>query len=160
MQSSVTDDTCKSELVAASMCAEDLLWARKMLKELGFKKKTGKLYLDKQSTIKVCTEAGNFDGVKRFAKKSRKLAELVDKDKLEIEYVSTEENVADMFTNALGPQRFEKLRRLLGVADVEGVVKRQGSAEVHRKRLTRGKAGQNVGRRSACTEADGRNCWG
>eukprot|EP00644_Phytophthora_capsici_P003371 jgi/Phyca11/507920/fgenesh2_kg.PHYCAscaffold_31_\ len=124
MQSSVTDDTCKSELVAASMCAEDLLWARKMLKELGFKKETGKLYLDNQSTIKVCTDAVNFDGVKRFAKKSRKLAELVDKGKLEIEYVSTEET-------------FEKLRRLLGVADVEGVVKRQGSAEVHRKRLTR-----------------------
>eukprot|EP00644_Phytophthora_capsici_P018635 jgi/Phyca11/131794/e_gw1.113.55.1 len=91
--SSVTDDTCKSELVAASMCAEDLLWARKMLKELGFKKKTGKLYLDNQSTIKVCTDAVNFDGVKRFAKKSRKLAELVDKEKLEIEYVSTEETL-------------------------------------------------------------------
>ncbi|OWZ12857.1 Gag-pol Polyprotein, partial [Phytophthora megakarya] len=76
MQPSVTDDTCKSELVAASMCVEDLLWAQKLLKELKLDAKAGKLHIDNQSTIKVCTDAGNFDGVRRYAKKSRKIAEV------------------------------------------------------------------------------------
>ncbi|KAF4149565.1 putative transposon Ty5-1 protein [Phytophthora infestans] len=71
---------------------------------------------EKVGTIKVCTYARNFDGVKRFAKKSRKLSELVERGKLSIEYVSTEDIIADMFTKALGIQRFEKLLEKLGVA--------------------------------------------
>ncbi|KAE8965239.1 hypothetical protein PR001_g28792 [Phytophthora rubi] len=118
MQRSVTDDTCKSELVAASMCVEDLLWARKLLKELKFDLDITRLLMDNQSTIKVCSDADNFDGVKRYAKKSRKLAELVERKKLVIDYTSTSDNIADMFTKALGPQQFEKLRGLLGVEDV------------------------------------------
>ncbi|POM58985.1 Copia-type Polyprotein [Phytophthora palmivora] len=123
MQRPVTDDTCKSELVAASTCVEDLIWARKLIKELGFEQEIGKLFIDNQSTIKVCTDAGNFDGVKRYAKKSRKLAELVERKKIDIEYVQTSENAADMFTKALGPQRFEKLRSELGVEDITDTVK-------------------------------------
>ncbi|KAE8896230.1 hypothetical protein PF003_g19948 [Phytophthora fragariae] len=118
MQRRVTDDTCKSELVAASMCVEDLLWARKLLKELMFDLDITRLLMYNQSTIKVCSDAGNFDGVKRYAKKSRKLAELVEMKKLVIDYTSTSDNIADMFTKALGPQQFEKLRGLLGVEDV------------------------------------------
>ncbi|KAJ8566528.1 hypothetical protein ON010_g6593 [Phytophthora cinnamomi] len=118
MQRSVTDDTCKSELVASSMCVEDLLWARKLLEELNFNLDITRLLMDNQSTIKVCSDAGNFDSVKRYAKKSRKLAELVERNKLAIDYTSTADNVADMLTKALGPQQFKKLRGLLGVADV------------------------------------------
>ncbi|OWY98424.1 hypothetical protein PHMEG_00030817 [Phytophthora megakarya] len=103
MQKDVTDDTCKSELVAASMCVEELLWFRKLMKELGISQNIASLFVDNQSTYKVCSEAGNFDGVKRYAKKSRKVAELVEKKKIKLEYVPTSENIADMFTKALGP---------------------------------------------------------
>ncbi|KAE8875960.1 hypothetical protein PF003_g39907 [Phytophthora fragariae] len=100
------------------MCVEDLLWARKLLKELKFDLDITRLLMDNQSTIKVCSDADNFDGVKRYARKSRKLAELVEMKKLVIDYTSTSDNIADMFTKALGPQQFEKLRGLLGVEDV------------------------------------------
>ncbi|OWZ01132.1 hypothetical protein PHMEG_00027542 [Phytophthora megakarya] len=103
------------------MCVEDLLWTQKLLKELKLDAKAGKLHIDNQSTIKVCTDAGNFDGVRRYAKKSRKIAELVDKKK---------ENIADMFTKALGPQRFEKLRDGLGVKDIEGMKECQENEDV------------------------------
>ncbi|KAG1689292.1 hypothetical protein DVH05_002360 [Phytophthora capsici] len=48
------------------------------------------------------------------------------KNKVNIEYVPTSENVADMFTKALGPMQFEKLRMELGVKDVKDAVERQG----------------------------------
>ncbi|KAG6576245.1 Copia-type Polyprotein [Phytophthora cinnamomi] len=80
--------------------------------------------------IKVCSEAGNFEGVKRYAKKSRKIAELVENKKLKEQYVPTSENIADMFTKALGPQQFEKLRRLLGVEDVVDVVDQRVGATI------------------------------
>ncbi|KAK1937870.1 Copia protein [Phytophthora citrophthora] len=126
MQASVTDDTCKSELVAASTCVEDLLWEQKLLKELKLERQAGKMLIDNQSTIKVCMDAGNFDGVRRCEKKSRKIAKLVNQGNVSVEYVPMEDNVADMFTKAMGPQRFEKLRKGLGVRDVKGVYGRLG----------------------------------
>lgn len=33
-QSKVITDACGSELIAASMCVEDLVWARKLVKEI------------------------------------------------------------------------------------------------------------------------------
>jgi hypothetical protein len=39
---------------------------------------------------------------------------------LTLDCVPTSENIADMFTKALGPQRFTLLRELVGVTDVAG----------------------------------------
>ncbi|KAE8981143.1 hypothetical protein PR001_g24083, partial [Phytophthora rubi] len=119
-QNAVTDGTCKSELVAASTCVENLLWAKELLKEIGMTVEVPKLCIDNQSALKVCQTVGNYEGVKRYAKLGHKIAELVEAKELTLEYVPTSENIADMFTKALGPQRFALLRELLGVEDVAG----------------------------------------
>ncbi|OWY92770.1 polyprotein [Phytophthora megakarya] len=113
-QKTVTDDTCKSEIVAASACVESLLWVHELLKEVGMEMGTPELRLDNQSTLKVCDNVGNYEGVKRYAKLSHKIAELVEGNKLTLHYVPTTENIADMFTKALGSQRLSMLRELLG----------------------------------------------
>ncbi|OWZ01166.1 Gag Polyprotein, partial [Phytophthora megakarya] len=95
-QKTVTDDTCKSELVAASACVESLLWVHELLKEVGMEMGTPELRLDNQSTLKVCDNVGNYEGVKRYAKLSHKIAELVEGNKLTLDYVPTTENIADM----------------------------------------------------------------
>ena len=71
--------------------------------------------MDNQSTVTICANVSNYDGAIRYAKKSNKIAEVVEKEKFAITYVPTEDNVADIFTKAPGPQRFEKLRNILGV---------------------------------------------
>ncbi|POM65706.1 Polyprotein [Phytophthora palmivora] len=117
-QNTVTDGTCKSELVAASTCVENLLWVKELLEDIGMAVEVPKLFLDNQSALKVCTTVGNYEGVKRYSKLSHKIAELVEAEGLALEYVPTSENIADMFTKALGPQRFSMLRELLGVENV------------------------------------------
>jgi len=115
-QSKVTTDTCSSELIAASMCVEDLMWARKLLKEIrGENPPCSTLYMDNQSTLTVVKEPGNYQRMKRFAKTSRKIAEFVDNQKIAVQYVSSEENTADIFTKALVPLRFQGLRQKLTV---------------------------------------------
>ncbi|KAE9263711.1 hypothetical protein PR003_g33056 [Phytophthora rubi] len=49
------------------------------------------------------------------------IAEFVDEGAVEMKYVSTADNVADIFTKALGPQRFEYLRDRLNLEDVVSV---------------------------------------
>ena len=121
-QKSVTGDTCKSELLAASMCVEQFVWARRLINELKLNQLPGELRMDNQSTITICTSVGNYDGAIRYAKKSNKIAEMVECGEFTIKYVPTEDNIADMYTKALRPQRFEKLRDQLGVRNVQAVL--------------------------------------
>ncbi|KAE8892545.1 hypothetical protein PF005_g6984 [Phytophthora fragariae] len=119
-QNAVTDGTCKSELVAASTCVENQLCAKELLEEIGMTVEVPKLFIDNQSALKVCQTVGKYEGVKRYAKLGHKIAELVEAKELTLEYVPASENIADMFTKALGPQRFALLRKLLVVEDVAG----------------------------------------
>ena len=121
-QKAVTDDTCKSELLAASMCVEQYVWARKLINELKISQLLGDLRMDNQSTLTICLSVGNYDGAIRYAKKSNKIVEMVKCEEFTINYVPTEDNIADMFTKALGPQRFEKLRERLGVKNVQAIL--------------------------------------
>ncbi|KAG2989861.1 hypothetical protein PC128_g22852 [Phytophthora cactorum] len=101
------------------MWVEDLMCARKLLKEItGNALSCTILHVHNQSTIPVVTEHGNYQRIKRFAKKSRKIAKFVKKENIAVQYVSSEANIADIFTKALGPTRFQSLQKALIVEDV------------------------------------------
>lgn len=68
-QKIVTDDIYKSELIAASMCDEDLVWACKPLKELGVQQARATLLMDSKTATKVSSDADNYEGVKRFERR-------------------------------------------------------------------------------------------
>ncbi|OWZ10429.1 hypothetical protein PHMEG_00016726 [Phytophthora megakarya] len=115
-------------MIVASTCVEDLMWARKLIKEMtGRSQPCSTLHADNQSTITVVSEHGNCKRMKSFAKHSRKIVELVEKQKLTVQYVPSAENIADIFMKTLGPQRFQGLRKLLNVEDVSAAV--QGQSE-------------------------------
>ena len=78
--------------------------------------------MDNQSTLTICSSVGNYDGAIHYSKKSNNIAEMVERGKFTITYVPTEDNIADMFTKALGLQRFEKLRERLGVKNVQAIL--------------------------------------
>ncbi|KAE9058730.1 hypothetical protein PF010_g30891 [Phytophthora fragariae] len=120
-QSRVTTNTCASELVAACDCVDNLIWARQLLAELHVKTETSTVHCDNQSALHVIANRGNSKKVQRFAKEARMIAEFVDEGAVEMKYVSTADNVADIFTKALGPQRFEYLRDRLNLEDVVSV---------------------------------------
>ncbi|ETI55870.1 hypothetical protein F443_01500 [Phytophthora nicotianae P1569] len=63
----------------------------------------------------------NNQTMKKITKKTRKIVEIVKKEKLEVQYASSEGNIADIFTKALGPTRFQGLRKALNVEDVTAV---------------------------------------
>ncbi|KAJ8558698.1 hypothetical protein ON010_g8749 [Phytophthora cinnamomi] len=81
----------------------------------------GSKYAVKLATLKVSSAT-----LRRVAR----LQNLLKRRMLKVQYVPTSENIADMFTKALGPEQFEKLRRLLGVEDVVAVVDRRVGATI------------------------------
>ncbi|KAG6620805.1 Pol protein [Phytophthora cinnamomi] len=94
-QERVTDDTCKSELVAASKSVEDKLWTQNVLTEIGLKPMVPELHCDNQSIIKACEHVGNYGGVKRLANMSLKIAELVEAKEMSLNYVPTAQRSAN-----------------------------------------------------------------
>ncbi|POM77698.1 putative transposable element [Phytophthora palmivora] len=114
-QSTVADDTCGAELIAAHKCTKEIKWAQKMLLDLGIKQQPmATLYCDNQSTIKEIENNGNSQEHKHLAKKTLSIAEWMGRGRLEIQYVPTTSNIADILTKPLGPF----LRDQLNLEDV------------------------------------------
>ncbi|KAE8903546.1 hypothetical protein PF005_g21281 [Phytophthora fragariae] len=113
----VTDDTCCAEFVAASECSTMTVWTHNLCKEPKLKRhKPTVLYQDNQATITVLTEIkGNYK-TKSVDLKYHKVRDFHERGEFEVRYCPSTENLADIFTKALGPTLFRKFRERLNVA--------------------------------------------
>ncbi|KAF4142334.1 putative reverse transcriptase Ty1/copia-type domain-containing protein [Phytophthora infestans] len=95
-------------------------WARELVMELGFGDPYPHVpvYCDNQGTIAVVANSGNTSRVRHMAKHARFINEYVQVKALDVMYVPSADNLADMFTKALGPAEFERQRERLNVEDV------------------------------------------
>jgi histone deacetylase 1/2 len=113
-QQSVAGSTMEAEYMAANITARDLLWMRHLLPELGFPLE-GPLAIqcDNQAGIALvknpmCTVKGkHIDIIHHFVR------ERVQLGQLSIQFVSGDENVADIFTKPLEFPAFSAHRRRL-----------------------------------------------
>jgi ribonuclease HI len=70
---------------------------------------------DSQSSIKLITNQKFSNRSKHIDTKYHYVKQLADNGDIELKYVQTDLNVADMMTKPLGPQKIEQLRRMAGV---------------------------------------------
>ncbi|GMF44882.1 unnamed protein product [Phytophthora fragariaefolia] len=112
----VTDDTCCAEFVAASKCSTMIVWTHNLCKELNLTRyHPTVLCQDNQATITVLTEIkGNFK-TKIVDLKYHKVCDFHERGEFEVRYCPSSENLADIFTKALGPTLFRKFRQRLNV---------------------------------------------
>ncbi|KAF4143739.1 putative integrase catalytic domain-containing protein, partial [Phytophthora infestans] len=107
--------------VAACGCVDNLVWVRRFLKELLVDLDVSTVYCDNQSALQAIANRGNSTNIcyyDRFAKEAQIVAEFVDEGMAQLEYVPSSENLAHIFTKALGPGRFEYLRDKLNMENV------------------------------------------
>ncbi|POM69565.1 Integrase catalytic core protein [Phytophthora palmivora] len=86
-KNTVADDTCASELIAAHKCTKEIKWAQKMLRNLGIEQHK-EATSDNQSIIKEVENNGNSQELKHLAKKTRSVAEWVDRGRLRLDYIN------------------------------------------------------------------------
>ncbi len=118
MAPSVALSTCEAEYVAACAGAQEAVFFRALLKDLGFEqKKATVMYEDNQSCIAHARNNDNHSRMKHIDVKKYFLRELVQ-DNVIAEYVSTVNGhimMADMLTKPLGEKLHAKLRAMSGV---------------------------------------------
>jgi uncharacterized OsmC-like protein len=108
--------TTEAEFIAASICACQAVWLRKILEKLGHTQNSSTIvYCDNSSAIKLAKNPVMHGRSKHIDVRFHFLRELAKDGTIELVHCNTQEQVADMMTKPLKLDAFVKLRNLLGV---------------------------------------------
>jgi hypothetical protein len=106
--------TCEAELYAEGAAVQEVLWLRDLLSELGLHVQFGSLvYGDNQSTLAVSQNGVKSNRTKHVDVKYHFITQTVEEGTVKLKWIPTAEQQADIFTKALAPPVFERLRQQL-----------------------------------------------
>ncbi|GJS96633.1 hypothetical protein Tco_0803601 [Tanacetum coccineum] len=90
-------------------CKDDLIWMRTQLLDYGFKYNRISMYCDSKSAIAISCNPVQHSKTKHIDIRYHFIKEHVERGTVEIYFVGTEYQLADLFTKALPKERFEYL---------------------------------------------------
>ena len=116
-QTSVALSTAEAEYVAAGQCCVQLLWMRQTLRDFGYNLSKVPLLCDNESAIRMADNPVEHSRTKHIDILHHFLRDHQQKGDIEVFYVSTENQLADIFTKPLDEKTFCRLRSELNVLD-------------------------------------------
>ena len=113
-QQCVATSTTHSEYIACYAVATELIWLRRLLASIGIPQtKPTTIYTDSQSALRLAINPEFHSRTKHVDVKFHFLREQVVLRSIEIQYLPTQQQIADIMTKALTPDQFRRLRDLL-----------------------------------------------
>ncbi|GJS42860.1 putative ribonuclease H-like domain-containing protein [Tanacetum coccineum] len=107
--------SAEAEYVALSASCAQVMWMRTQLKDYGFNYNKIPLYCDSQSAIAISCNPVQHSCTKHIHTRYHFIKEQVENGIIELYFVRTEYQLADMFTKALPEDRFQYLVRRIGM---------------------------------------------
>jgi hypothetical protein len=117
-QKCVSLSTMQAEYIAMTECVKEAVWASKLLKDLGFADQTPTIRCDNQAAIATLKNEAQHSLAKHIDIRYHFIKDLMEEGLLTVEYVRSEENLADILTKPLGKDKFREARTALGVRDL------------------------------------------
>jgi hypothetical protein len=115
-QSYVSLSIAKVEYIAASTCCTQVIWMKQTLENIQVEyDEPIPIYCDNTSAISISKNPLMHSKTKHIPIKYHFLREQAAEKNIRVEYVSTKEQVANIFTKPLPREAFEYLRQRLGV---------------------------------------------
>eukprot|EP00253_Pinus_taeda_P020115 PITA_20115 len=109
----------EAEYRGAVEASKKALWLHQILSEFGFQQQhLTTLWCDNQSAIQLCKEPLQHQRSKHIELHLHFIRKLIHDHVLEVQYCSTDDQVADIFTKALTEAKFTELRFMVGVQEV------------------------------------------
>lgn len=113
-QSTVALSSCEAEFIAATSAACQALWLHGMLEEVtGEEHGIPLLNVDNQSALALMKNPVFHGRSKHFETKYYFIRDCIRKGQLEVEFVSSDRQKADMLTKALSKMKFAEMRVLI-----------------------------------------------
>ncbi|KAK3037884.1 hypothetical protein RJ639_032114 [Escallonia herrerae] len=123
----VTLSSCEAEYVAATAGACHAIWLRTFFKELHFEQtEATKIMLDNKSAISLAKNPVFHDRSKHIETKYHFIRQCIENMQVEVGYVKSVDQLADIFTKPLKDDIFQKLRMMIGVGNMSSL---RGSVE-------------------------------
>jgi hypothetical protein len=116
-QTSVALSTAEAEYVATGQCCTQLLWMRQTLRDFGYNLSKVPLLCDNESAICLADNPVEHSHTKHIDIRHHFLRDHQQKGDIDIYHISTENQLADIFTKPLDEKTFCKLRSELNVLD-------------------------------------------
>ncbi|PON33785.1 Ribonuclease H-like domain containing protein [Parasponia andersonii] len=112
----VTFSTCEAEYVAAMSCVSHAIWLKRLLKELNKpQKEPMEICIDNKSAIALAKNPVFLDRSKHIDTRYHYIRECVANKEVQLEYIRSHDQIADLFTKPLKFEDFTRLRNLLGI---------------------------------------------
>ncbi len=128
-QPTVALSSTEAEYRGATMAACEVAWLRKLLGDLGLHvDRHVVIYCDNLSSIQLARNPVFHARTKHIEVHYHFIREMVLAGEIDITYVSTEDQVADIFTKVLGAEKHRRLHSMLGVMELE--LNLRGSVEM------------------------------
>ncbi|GJW65449.1 hypothetical protein Tco_0117333 [Tanacetum coccineum] len=105
----------EAEYIALSGCCAQVLWMRSQLTDYGLRFNKIPMYCDNKSAIALCCNNVQHSRSKHVDIRFHFLKEQVENGVVELYFVNTEYQLADIFTKALGRERIEFFINKLGM---------------------------------------------
>jgi histone deacetylase 1/2 len=113
-QRTVATSTAEAEYTALSAVGKEVLWYRTMLNEMGYEQlEPTIIYVDNRAAIQIAQHDSIHDKSKHIAIAIHWIRDTVAAGHVQIEWIPTGEQVADLLTKALPMPAFMKLREAL-----------------------------------------------
>ena len=113
-QQKVALSSTKAEYMALSLCTQEVLWKRAMIKDMDHEQVGGtQVWEDNQGAIALANNAGYHAQTKHVDIRHHFIRENVQAGILKIDYIDTKNQLADMLTKALGRVRHVMLSKAM-----------------------------------------------
>jgi hypothetical protein len=114
LQDCISLSSMESEYIAACAATQESIWLSSLIEELNVNiKKPITINEDNKACIQYSKHPGDHRRTKHNDNKYHFVREQVNEGKVELNYCPSVDNIADIFTKALPPQKFEKFRNLI-----------------------------------------------
>ncbi|GJU14493.1 hypothetical protein Tco_1142459 [Tanacetum coccineum] len=114
-QTSTSISSTEAKYIVMSGCCAQILWMRSQLSDYGFAYNCVPLYCDNKSAIALCCNNFQHFRSKHIDIRHYFIREQVENGVVELYFVRTEYQLADIFTKALPRERFEFILHRLGM---------------------------------------------
>nr|GFC47084.1 retrovirus-related Pol polyprotein from transposon TNT 1-94 [Tanacetum cinerariifolium] len=114
-QQSTAISTTEAKYIAMSGCYAQILWMRSQLTDYDFDFNKIPMYCDNHSAIALCCNNVQHSRSNHIDIRHHFIREQVERGVVELYFVTTDYQLADIFTKALPRQRFEFILSYLGM---------------------------------------------
>ena len=127
LQQNVSLSTAEAEYVALSLCIQEILWLKSLIKEMGINYKWPiTVFEDNQSAIAIAKNNGYQSRAKHIDIRHHFIREHVKSQNIALQYIETKNQLADYLTKAIPTKQFQTLIEKSRITNC----KSRGSVEV------------------------------